>query len=173
MECGCPLPLSPFWLRHSDCAPLESVRISAFGVRICDSPSLRPSCDGTAWHAQWDGPCDGLGHLRDGFGTPNGTAKILNVCRLWDGGTPDLSPVPRNNNPRPKPLSLNRQLQIGADSSSQRTPATADSSRSAMFHLDLSAPKTRFFPDSRPRPPCDFQFLISNLMCSRSKNCSY
>src|SRR5436309_380233 len=124
--------------------------------------------------------CDGLGHLWDGFGTPNGTVKIPNVCRRWDGGTPDLSPVPRNSN---SPLSLNRQLQIGADSSSQRTPATADSSRSAMFHpelsapicsyLDLSAPKTRFSPDSRPRPPCDFQFLISNLMCSRSKNCSY
>ena len=45
-------------------------------------------------------------------------------------------------------------LQIGADSSSQRNPATPDSSRSATFqlelsapiwsYLDLSAPKTRF-----------------------------
>src|SRR5437867_1198015 len=25
-----------------------------------------------------------------GFGTPNGTVKIFNVCRPWDGGTPDL-----------------------------------------------------------------------------------
>ena len=60
------------------------------------------------------------------------------------------------------------QLQIGADSSSQRSPATPDSSRSATFHLELSAPiwshlhlsapKTRF-PNSAWLPT--FAFLFS------------
>src|SRR5205814_4555403 len=36
-----------------------------------------------------------LGWLWDGFGTPYGTAQIVNVCRPWDGGTPYLPPQPR------------------------------------------------------------------------------
>src|SRR5207249_2908134 len=48
----------------------------------------------TACYAQ----CDGLGHLWDGFGTPYGTVKIVNVCRPWDGGTPDLPPSHEKRN---------------------------------------------------------------------------
>jgi hypothetical protein len=82
-----PIKFTYFGLRPSD-----FLRISSFGIRICEAV-LRSSCrHGTAWYAQWDGQCDGLGHLWDGFGTPNGTARILNVCRAWDGGTPDLPP---------------------------------------------------------------------------------
>ena len=33
-----------------------------------------------------------MGRAWDGLGTPNGTAKIFNVSRAWDGGTPDLPP---------------------------------------------------------------------------------
>src|SRR5439155_1592345 len=42
-----------------------------------------------------------------GLGTPNGTVKILNVCRPWDGGTPHLAPQPgeRNFQPAGAPLS--------------------------------------------------------------------
>ena len=60
------------------------------------------------------------------------------------------------------------QLQIGADSSSQRSPATPDSSRSATFHLELSAPicthlhRKRVFPIRPGFLLSAFDFLFSN-----------
>src|SRR5438034_5398417 len=47
-----------------------------------------------------------LGRLWDGVGTPNGTAKILNVCRPWDGGTPDLPPSHEKGTSAPRVRSL-------------------------------------------------------------------
>src|SRR2546426_4151888 len=43
------------------------------------------------------------------------------------------------------------QLQIGADSSSRRSRATPDSSRSATFHLELSAPICSYLDLSAPK----------------------
>ena len=46
----------------------------------------------------------GLGHPWDGFGTPYGTAQIVNVCRPWDGGTPYLPPSHEKRNSAPRAL---------------------------------------------------------------------
>ena len=47
-----------------------------------------------------------LGRLWDGFGTPNGTVKIVNVSRPWDGGTPDLPPSQEKRTSAPRVPSL-------------------------------------------------------------------
>src|SRR5437879_608305 len=44
----------------------------------------------------------GLGRAWNGLGTPNGTVKIFNVSRPWDGGTPD-SPPPARRKEFPAP----------------------------------------------------------------------
>jgi hypothetical protein len=127
-------------------AVLSTLRSSAtedgaFGIRICEAQ--------TTMSRPWHVTCHGANLLKPLYplGCHDVTGKYPHGCMgaIMPSVLSSFGTI----------LIRVRQPQIGADSSSQRTTATADSSRSATFHLelsapicsylDLSAPKTRFF----------------------------
>jgi len=74
----------------------QSLLVPRFSVSGCQSPVPEiqnpKSTGGLGTPLRW---------LWDGFGTSYGTAQIVNVCRTWDGGTPDLPPSPEKTTSSP------------------------------------------------------------------------